>query len=72
MPGMDLGGVEGRVQDLSLLATGTADQHRMDALGMVAGHGARPLGRLVVGVGMNGQKAELIRHDASRYRAPRP
>ena len=55
---MDLGGVHGRVEDLALLPPGAADQHGPDSLGVVQRHGARPLGGLVVGVGVDGQEAE--------------
>ena len=71
-PGVDLGRVHGRVEDLPLLPPGAADQHGVDPLGVVAGNGPGPLGRLVIGVGMDGKQAERLRHGASRYRAVRP
>ncbi len=57
-PGVDLGGVQGRVEDLTLLAPGAAHQHGLDPLGVVQGHRPRALGRFVVRMGMNSQEAE--------------
>ena len=59
--GLDLGLVHGRVEDVALLAAGAAHEHGADALGVVLGDGAGALGRLVVGVGVDGQQAEGFR-----------
>ena len=72
-----LGRVERRVQDLALLAVGAAHEHGVHPLGVVAGDGPRPLGGLVVGVGVDGQEAACVGHaahairDAGAYTAAR-
>ena len=47
-----------RIHDVSQFTPGTAHQRGAYPLGGVAGHGARPLGRFVVGMGMNGEQRE--------------
>ena len=69
--GSHLGGVHGRVEDVALLAPRAAHEHGVDALGVVAGHGRRPLGGLVVGVGVDGQQTQTGAHLRSRYPAAR-
>ena len=71
-PGVDLRGVEGRVEDVALLSPGAADQHGVNAFGVVQGDGPRPFRRLVIGVGMDGQETERLQARRSRYRAARP
>ena len=63
-PCVDLGCVHGRVEDLALLAPRAADQHGVHPLGVVSGHGSGTLRRLVVGMGMNGEETERLRHGA--------
>ena len=53
--------IQGRVEDLALLSPGAAHEHGADALGVVAGHRGRALGRLVIGMGMHGEEAEPFR-----------
>ena len=48
-----------RVLQVALLAAGAAHEHRVHALGVVAGDGRRALGRLVVGVGVDGEQRQL-------------
>jgi len=58
-------GVLGRAQQLDAFLAGVAraaHEHRVDALRVVLGDGAGPLRRLVVGVGVDGQDAERVRH----------
>ena len=54
----DLGRVDGRVEDVALLAAGAAHEHAADALGGVLGDGARALRRFVVGVGVDREETE--------------
>ena len=51
-------GTQRRVLQLALLAAGAAHEHRVDALGVVAGDRRRALRRLVVGVGVDGEQGE--------------
>jgi hypothetical protein len=67
--GQDGGGVQCRVQDLTLLATGAAHEHGARPGVGVASHRAGTLGRLVVGVGVNGEDAKLRGHWACRLPA---
>ena len=60
--GAHLGRVHGRVEDVALLASGAAHEDGVDALGVVARHGGRPLRRLVVGVGVDGQQTQARAH----------
>jgi len=61
-PRMDLRRVQGRVEDFSFFSPRAADQHGTDTLCVVEGNGAGALGRLVVGMGMDGQETEWLRH----------
>ena len=70
--GPDLRRVHGRVQDVALLAPGAAHEDRADALGVVAGDGRRPLGRLVVGVRMDAEQAEAFGHRRDLTGGDRP
>ena len=56
--GLHLGLVHRRVEDVALLAAGAAHEHGAHPLGVVAGDGASPLGRLVVRVGVDREEAE--------------
>ena len=72
--GTHLGSVHLRIQDVASLTTGTAHQHAVHALGVQAGDGGRPLGGLVVRMGVDGQKAQRGvgwngGHGPRRYRA---
>jgi hypothetical protein len=60
--GTHLGGVESGIEDVPLLAARAADQHGTDAFGVAPGHSSGTLRRLVVGVGMDGQQAQRLRH----------
>jgi hypothetical protein len=67
--GHDVGLVHGGVEDVARLAAGAGDEHGTDALGVVPGDRAGPLGRLVVRVGVHGHQAERgVGHRRSRYR----
>ncbi len=57
--GDHLGPVHGRVEDVAGLAPGARDQHRAHSLGVIAGNGAGPLRRLVVGMSVNREQAEF-------------
>ena len=48
------------VLQVALLAAGAADEHGVHALGVVAGDRRRALGRLVVGVGVDGEQGEPL------------
>ena len=61
--GPDLGSVEGRIQDVALLAPGAADENGPDTFGVVPGDRAGTLRRLVVGVGVDGEEAQRRGHD---------
>ena len=54
----DSGLVHGRVQDVAFLPSGAGHQDGVDALGVVAGHRPGPFRRLVVGMGVDRQKAQ--------------
>ena len=60
-----------RVLQVALLAAGAAHQHGVHALGVVAGDGRRALGRLVVGVGVDGEQRQSLgaggSHPTRRY-----
>ena len=53
------GQLDCRVVDLPLLATGATHEDRVDVLGCVPGDRGRPLGRLVIRVGVDGHDASL-------------
>ena len=59
---MDLGGVEGGIEDLALLPPVQQTSTVWIPSAWYTGHRARPLGGLVVGMGVDGQQAERIRH----------
>ena len=50
--------VQRRVEDLALLSSRAAHQHGAHPLSVVTRHRGRALGRLVVGMGVNGEQAE--------------
>ena len=60
--GADLGRVERGVEDLAFLPAGRRHEHRVHALGVVARDRSRTLRRLVVRVGVHGEKTETIPH----------
>ena len=61
-PGPVLGRVHGRIEDFALLAPGAAHENGAHAHSVVAGDRSRALGRLVVGMGVNGHQAERLGH----------
>ena len=66
--GAHLRHVDRRVCDVAELTTGAAHEHGPNTLVVVLRDGARPFGRFVVGMGVDGQQAEVVvrRHERRR------
>ena len=70
--GPDLGRVQGGIEDLPLGPVRAADEDGAHPLGVVAGDRARPLGGLVIGVGVDGEQATILRHADHATGMPAP
>ncbi len=53
------------VEHVTALTAGAADDHDVDALGDVSGHGGGALARLVVGMGVHGHEPQGLTHAGS-------